>query len=639
MRYDVKKFLFVGFPGESQSFFKKAQHVGVIHFIQPALAPAKELPTDLQRLLTAIKVLRGLPPLEQEENFDVLVADELVDKIIDLKETLEKLAEEERILKLEIARIEIFGDFSLEDIASIEKEGHCKVQFFVGKSGLFHEAPLPEGLIYVASENNLDYFIAINDTLTSYENLVEMQIEHSLGVLKSKARATAASYFSAEQHLKRYAIYNEFLHHALVAKMNKYNLHQAINCSQSALNGDLFVVEGWVPINKIDQLNDIVREHRVHYEEIAIEPIDAVPTCLENSGLGRVGEDLVHIYDTPSTTDKDPSLWVLWAFSLFFAMIIGDGGYGLVYLAIALYLNYRFSKATGVGKRFLKLVSILCVSCILWGFMTTSFFGMKIDIDNPIRKLSLTTWLVEKKAEYLMTHHESSAYQVWVRDYPEIATATSPAEFVTKGATINNGVTEYDIHNWLTDNIMLELALFVGVVHIIISFLRYIRRNWNGIGWIAFLIGGYLYFPYYLDTPSFLNFVGGVDFERGAQVGYHLMMGGIGTAVLIAIVRGGWTGILEVTAVIQVFADILSYLRLYALGLAGGIVSATINEMAGALPFVIAAVLIIASHLVNMLLGLMSGVIHGLRLNFLEWYHYSFEGGGKPFRPLKLLKK
>ncbi len=62
-----------------------------------------------------------------------------------------------------------------------------------------------------------------------------------------------------------------------------------------------------------------------------------------------------------------------------------------------------------------------------------------------------------------------------------------------------------------------------------------------------------------------------------------------------------------------------------------------LNEVANALPFLIAVVLIVLGHIVNMVMAVASGVIHGLRLNFLEWYHYSFEGGGRPFRPLKLL--
>ena len=72
--------------------------------------------------------------------------------------------------------------------------------------------------------------------------------------------------------------------------------------------------------------------------------------------------------------------------------------------------------------------------------------------------------------------------------------------------------------------------------------------------------------------------------------------------------------------------------------IAGAIVAGTINEIAVGLPIILGVLLIVISHLVNIVLGTMSGVIHGLRLNFLEWYHYSFEGGGKQFKPLKLLK-
>ena len=73
----------------------------------------------------------------------------------------------------------------------------------------------------------------------------------------------------------------------------------------------------------------------VHCEPIAIEETDKIPTYMENKGRQRIGEDLVRIYDIPATTDKDPSGWVFWFFALFFAMIVADGGYGLLYLGIA----------------------------------------------------------------------------------------------------------------------------------------------------------------------------------------------------------------------------------------------------------------------------------------------------------------
>ncbi len=89
---------------------------------------------------------------------------------------------------------------------------------------------------------------------------------------------------------------------------------------------------------------------------------------------------------------------------------------------------------------------------------------------------------------------------------------------------------------------------------------------------------------------------------------------------------------------IEVFADVLSYLRLYALALAGSIVANTFNGFGMKMNIFFGVIVIIAGHTLNLSLSIMGGVIHGLRLNFIEWYHYSFDGGGKRHRPLALLK-
>jgi V/A-type H+-transporting ATPase subunit I len=117
------------------------------------------------------------------------------------------------------------------------------------------------------------------------------------------------------------------------------------------------------------------------------------------------------------------------------------------------------------------------------------------------------------------------------------------------------------------------------------------------------------------------------------------MIVGLSIALILSVVQHRLLGLLEIATVIQILGDILSYLRLYALGLAGGIMAATINEMADALPLVVSVILIAFAHIFNMGLAIMGGVIHGLRLNFLEWYHYCFEGGGKQFQPLRIKTK
>jgi len=465
--------------------------------------------------------------------------------------------------------------------------------------------------------------------------MVEMIFDQSLSQLKEEVAKLNEEIRLDETQLKQQSKYLAFLRKAAVLSYNQYNLNRNLDFTKDELDDTLFAVEGWVPENKLPQLNEVVGDLGIFQEEVAIEESDVIPTYLENKGVGRIGEDLVHIYDTPSHTDKDPSLWVLFAFSLFFAMIVNDAGYGLAYLAIVLFLRFRLKDVKATGKRVLNLATMLSVSCIIWGVLTTSFFGIDIPVDSPLRRLSLLTWLSEKKAEYHMAIKDQT-YQDYVYVYPKVIEAKSGQEFFQATQVTEAGVVTNDVLDNVGRNILLELALMIGIIHIALSFMRYLGRSWSGIGWIMVLIGGYLYFPHFLGETTLLHYVFGVPPDFGAVEGLQLMYAGLAVAVVLAIIQHRLGGLAEPMNVIQVFADVLSYLRLYALGLASGIVAQTINELYGAIPILIAIVLMVLAHGVNMAIGIMSGVIHGLRLNFLEWYHYSFDGGGKQFDPLRL---
>jgi V/A-type H+/Na+-transporting ATPase subunit I len=638
MRYDVKKYLFIGLESDREAFFKEAQEAGIVHFIETGPAKVKHVPEEVQMIAAAIKVIRGLPPTEQEETEEFDLADGFSRKILSLKETHDKLLEEERLVRMEIARVETFGDFSLEDIAEIEKACHCKFQFFCAREGYADTIQLPDELIYVGTNHSLDYFFAINKDAKTYEKFSPMHIERPIGTLRRRQSEITKELSQSEKRLKSYAKYNTFLHHALINKLNTFHLHAAVDAVEPVIQGALFAVEGWVPINKVPQLSPLVEKLNIHIEEIAIEPTDSIPTYLENTGVARVGEDLVHIYDTPSITDKDPSLWVLFAFSLFFAFIIGDAGYGLILLAVALYIRYKFSITHSVGKRVMSLFMILCYFVIGWGLLTNNFFGINIGLNNPLRKVSVMNWLVEKKAAYVIEHKDET-YQEWVKKYPQLEGVTNPKEFLEKASTVKDGHVSYEMASKFSDNILLELALLIGVIHICCSMLRYINRNWKNVGWLLFIIGCYLYLPHFLHATSIINFVFGFTPAQAAQSGLYLIYGGLAIAVVLSFIEHRFLGIVDsINMIIQLFADSLSYLRLYALGLAGGMMAATTNELAASVNIVFGIVILILGHTVNIVLSIMSGVIHGLRLNFLEWYHYSFEGGGKLFNPLRKLK-
>lgn len=637
MRIDVRKHIFVGLERDRNLFFRRAQAAGIVQFVDSHCRSTSETPASVQNIAHAIKVVQGLEVMEQEDVDDLVKGGTVANEILALKHKDEQLREERRMLRQEVARVEVFGRFSHDDLAYLQESGGREVQFFCSKKGTSDDVAENEGLFYIGSDHGLDYFLSVQPKKTNYEGMIEMRIERSLDSLQSRLEETESELSAIDDQLKGYAKYNDLLHKALIAEMNVHSLAVNREFVESEVDDTVFAVTGWIPENRRAELDRLLEKCHVHSEEVAIEEEDSVPTYLENSGFSGVGEDLVHIYDTPATTDKDPSLWVLGSFAVFFAIILSDGGYGFLFLALAGFLWYKFPKAEGMARRMMKLTTLLSITCIIWGVVTNSFFGIGFSIDHPTKALSVLDMMAESKAAYHFEQRDQ-VYSEWVQKFPALEGMSDPNAVLRAASTDVDGDMKYPMLDKFRDNILLEIALFIGVVHVSLGLLRYIGRSPAGLGWILFLIGGYLYTPAYLNATSFLHFIFGIDKAQAAESGYHLLVGGIGIAMVIAIVQDKLFGLLEVANLIQVFADVLSYLRLYALGLAGGIVSATVNDMAGSVSVVFGLILLVIGHLVNIVLSLMGGVIHGLRLNFIEWYHYCFDGGGKMFQPLKMMK-
>ncbi len=638
MIIDLKKYLFIGAKEDLRDFFLRAQEKGFIEFISHRGKKHAEFPKEIKQLIEAIKILRKQPvKTPYAGGGDLAFAHEIVQRILGLKAEIDKLSEEKRFLEAEISRVAPFGDFSFDDIHFIENAGQRKIQFFCMKTSKRQKVVLPEELIYIGTDYDLDYFIAINKELKSYPDMIEMRFEQSLGELKNYFAFVSESLHQIEAELKGFAGYIPFLKESLLEHLDTHFLASTKKEVDFPIEGSLFSIEGWVPENKIGELFPLVEGLAVHMEPISVEERDRVPTYMQNKGTARLGEDLVKIYDIPSPQDKDPSGWVLWAFALFFAMIIADAGYGLLYLALAAFLKYKFPDLKGKGKRLLKIFTLLSISCIVWGILTTSFFGITINPQNPLSKLSLIHYLAEKKADYHFKEKDE-VYQDWVKRFPQVAEAKSGEQMLVSAIDNKGGKTSYKMMEEFNDNILLELSLLVGVVHIAISLFRYLWRNWAHLGWILFLIGGYLYFPRVLDTTSFTQFVFFISKEAASTYGIQLIYIGIGLAFVLALVQKGFKGISEVTNLIRVTADVLSYLRLYALALAGAIMARTFNDLGVEIGLVVGFLVILFGHIINIQIGTMAGVIHGLRLNFIEWYHYCFDGGGKLFNPLRKLK-
>lgn len=632
MRIDVQKILVIGPNSKKRAFFAKLQKLGIVEIVSKK--SSLQRPAEVQQYVDALHILRQMVPVKQTISDDFRTARVIAQQVVELNARAEQQKEKQRLLQIEKERVEPLGHFSVEELHRIEEEIDRKIQFFACKSG--KKRDLPSELIYIRTVAEIDYFVAFNKESTSYEGMVEILVDRSLTDIEIQLAEVVKEIDEITIELSTLAHHKKNLEIGLIDALNHHHLKEARESAGSEMEGELFVAEGWMPKNQISSLLQVAEESHVYVDQVKIEQEDRVPTYLENKHLNRVGEDLIGIYDVPSKKDKDPSGWIFFSFIVFFSMIIADAGYGLILLAISLYLFKKFKKLGGLVRRVLLLSISLSIGCIIWGIMTSSFLGIDVPPSSPLRMISISNYMVEKKAEYYIDK-KPSGYEEMIKKFPQLANVTDPKEFLLKGSKVKDNQLKYVVYDEFTGNVMIELAIFIGAIHIMLSFLRYLFRNWSGIGWVIFMIGSYLYFPIVLKAISLIHYVFGVPYEAGGAVGLYLIFIGIGLAVVLAIIQNRLKGLGEIAQVIGVFADVMSYLRIYALSLAGMIMASTFNNIGTSMPLYIGIFVILAGHTINFTLALMGGLIHGLRLNFIEWYHYSFEGGGKSFSPLKLL--
>lgn len=633
MRVDVEKFLVVGPSAYRDRFFSMIQGLGVMEFISPAPLPL-ERPHEIETILEALHILKKRVPVKQAVPlFHYREALALASHIVETNEMIEKEREKIGALEKEVIRIEPFGDFSLEEVKRLESETRFKFQFFVTRGGKREDFLQEDGLFFICSKYHMDYFVSISETAAKYPGFIEMKITRSLFELKEELANSRRLIDMWEGELASLAKQERFLKQGLISALNRHNLSLAkekmgVNVEEERL----FTATGWVPKNKLSFLEVVSNELPIHFEPIKQEKEDSVPTYLENKGLIQSGEDLIDIYDTPSTKDLDPSAWVLFAFGLFFSMIVADAGYGLLILAMTLFLWYKNKEKAGFTKRILRLSLFLSVGCILWGILSASFFAISFSPDSHLRDLSIIDWITREKVSYYLIH-KPAAYDAIIRQYPNLVSIHDPTKFLMGAVGKDGG---YPLYDSLSRSVLLELAIFIGVVHTALGFLRYLKKNWSGYGWVLFLIGGYLYIPSVINTITMANYLFHIPVAIGTHVGLYLLFIGASLAFFLAILQKRLHGLEEITRVLPIFADVMSYLRIYAIALSGVMLGETFNTIAADKPYIISIFILLVGHSITFTMAMASGIIHGLRLNFIEWYHYSFEGGGRKFKPLAL---
>lgn len=360
--------------------------------------------------------------------------------------------------------------------------------------------------------------------------------------------------------------------------------------NQLASTQNLAALEGWIESNQVQALEACLAEQfgqsiLIQVREIRQDEEDKVPTKLKNNALVEPFELVTEMYSLPKYGDKDPTPVVSLFYFVFFGMMVADIGYGLLlFVGTSLALHFLHVKS-GLAKN-LRFFRLLGVAVIIWGLVYGSFFGFEL----PFALISTSS------------------------DAMMILVISVVFGFIT----------------------VLAGLFLSGLKNIHLK--DYAEAYNAGFAWVLILLGLLL-----LALGNFFPFL-----AFAATIGQWLAIINALGILAVSIVSakslaGLGSGLFNLYNVSGYVGDLVSFTRLMALGLSGASIGSAFNLIVSLFPpvarFSIGILLFIALHLVNMFLSFLSGYVHGARLIFVEFFGKFYDGGGKPFTPLKPSEK
>ena len=376
-------------------------------------------------------------------------------------------------------------------------------------------------------------------------------------------------------------------HDLLSRDLNRLEDHAVRkNAAEQIYSNDrAFALQGWAPDDSLAALEAYSKEQEFYCAAEAPAPEDNPPTLMRNPSWISAGEDLVTFYMIPGYQTWDPSAVIYVSFVIFFAMILADAGYAAI-LGVILMLMWKKLGRSASGSRFRPLLLSVVVASLVFGALVGSYFGV-----TPAEE----SWL-------------GKLHVLEVSD----------------------------------TNRMMMISVVIGVFHIVLANVMNAYRypHWldrlPSVGWIGVICGGFALAISGLITITGLQALGIALIALGALL-----------IVLFTAPREKpfarlGQGLLGLTKLSGALGDILSYLRLFALGLASASLAVEFNNMAAGIyegfpgiGLLFALLILVLGHTVNLFLGIASGVIHGLRLNVIEFFNWGLKEEGTLYKPFK----
>lgn len=528
----------------------------------------------------------------------------LIDLMLGMGKERKALEDRRAVLARERSRIAVWGEFNPDSVKELAALGHPVYLYELTPEAF---AAVPPELNYIKlSENKNGVYLAVLDTeIPGVAPLILP--EKSLSAIDAEMAAVDHNLNNIEERLKSFADRRPVLEQKIKAIQNDVDFETA-RAELAKVEGvpeelSFSHLTGFVPAEDLGRLKAAAAENGWALAAVDPGPDDNVPTKLKNNKLASLLNPLTDFLEvTPGYHEADISGWFLMFFVIFFGMIFGDAAYGAIIL-IAAVIGIGKTAKKGVPPM-LKLLLLLGLSNFVWGVLTCSWFGVDVQhIPQVLKDISL----------------------------PLISNATSAQS-------------DYDA-DIVRQNMMIfcfSLALLqLSIGHIIAITRCRTLKILGELGSIAMLIGMYgvvlsliasnasrqipllMPFVYLLGAGFVVNFV------------FTNYEGSVGKSILESLKNI----ISMILGIANVFSDIMSYIRLWAVGLAGAAISSTVDAMAGPMLghlffFIFGVVLLVFGHGLNLVLNVLSVLVHAVRLNTLEFSgHAGLTWAGTAYKP------
>jgi V/A-type H+-transporting ATPase subunit I len=524
-----------------------------------------------------------------EEDIDGCL--EISEEIVDLTEKIRLTHENIDRLTREQRRLVLWGDYDPQEIGELADKGVFIILYELS-TDQFKQLPAETDWVVISqSKSTVRLAVVTIGSAAELDFEPEVIAERGRAKLQQLLDATGTELQGLEHRLQHLAGERARIQAVLERIERKIEFEQV----RTGMVGEeqLSYLTGYIPAKRADALKRAAAENG--WALLIDEPAedDPVPTLVENPKWIRIIRPMFSLMETtPGYREFDISFLFLLFFSLFFAMLIGDAGYGIVLFVLTLVARLAMPKRPG---GVFSLMFVLSGATIVWGTLSGTWFGVEALARHPV----LSRIVI-----------------------PQIAS--------------------FGVEN--TKSVML-LCFLIGAVHLsiarLINFIRSLPKlvAFGELGWLS-ILWGMFFVVRYIVLQETLNPVGIWLVGAGMIliVFFGEQKGKFFKGIFLGLVRLP----LSILDSIGSFSDIVSYVRLFAVGLATVAVAANFNAMAAGVGFgsipsgLISAFILFFGHTLNIVMGAMSVIVHGVRLNMLEFSgQLGMEWSGVPFKPFK----